>query len=107
VVSFGDEARIDLTLTPFKTQSEEELTEVVMEQRADHVTERVRPDAMGNTHFIAAFEKAKEAFDEAPELPSPRAKAFILLTDGQPALKLDIIAEEYGYPFFENYFRLP
>lgn len=83
VVSFGNNAQIDLPLTHFKGGGES-ITQELMERRRNDMQSQVQPLKLGGTDFIAAFEMAKTLFEQAPPLPGPRARAIILLTDGLP-----------------------
>jgi hypothetical protein len=82
LISFtsAETTTIDLPLTSLKAESEE-----AWRIKRDRINEKIQAKIIGETNFKAAFKKAKEIFDEAePTGFQPRAKAIIVLTDGEP-----------------------
>jgi len=82
LISFttAETTAIDLPLTSLRAGSEE-----AWRIKRDRINEKIQAKIIGETDFKAAFRKAKEIFEEAePTEFQPRAKAIIVLTDGEP-----------------------
>ena len=84
IVEFGSKAKISLDwyeIDASKTQN------VSTSGSFTKIKSTIREDDLGNTHFIDAFQRAKDLFreiDYGDDVPYERKLAIYLVTDGQP-----------------------
>ncbi|MCP4347527.1 MAG: VWA domain-containing protein [Desulfobacterales bacterium] len=75
VVSFGSKSRLDLPLTEVSENNYDKLHKQLNSSLSDQ--------NMGNTHFQAAFEDARQVFDNV-HFNRTRERVIVLITDGSP-----------------------
>jgi len=82
VISFGDDATIDLPLTPIIPNSQDDWDRI-----RGGLEERIKPEDMGATNPLRAFEEAYAIIKSSEPLGElPRKRAVIMLTDGSPCV---------------------
>jgi len=80
VISWGSEARIDMSLTLIAPKNED-----VWETRRAELKENIVLDSIGETNPLLAFEAARTVFNNASRLDNNRRKQVIVfVTDGEP-----------------------
>lgn len=90
VISFGNEAEIDLEMTEIAPMSYDE-----WQPELNILAEKIEERKMGGTNPTNAFAMAKQMLSESGPLgPLPRKRAVVLLTDGQPCLTEGCIESE-------------